>query len=178
LVVNTDYLPGNDATFLQQFLEDPTDSMLFMQYGPSVPEFYDLTKDESTGVIYNLLGGLIQSPKNVLAAKFLELFKNEYGVESGSYGYSLYTEVYIYTEALKIVGNPTDHLAVGKAIGGLTTDSAMGVIKFDPATHLAIQGDDWVPLQFYQLWNGQRILLSPDRFSTGTIQNPPWRVQH
>ena len=91
--------------------------MLFMQYGPSVPEFYDLTKDESTGVIYNLLGGLILSPKNVLATNFLEIFKNEYGVESGSYGYMLYLSVYMYTEALKIVGNPTDHTAIGKALG-------------------------------------------------------------
>ena len=174
LVVNTDYLPGNEATFLSQFLENPTNSFLFMQYGPSVPEFYNLTKDKSTGVLYNLLGGLIQSPKNTLATKFLEIFKNEYGVESGGYGYMLYESVYMYTEALKIVGNPTDHTAIGKAFGGLVVDSAIGTIKFDPATHLSVQGNDGVPIQFYQLWNGERVLLTPDRYSTGTIQVPPW----
>jgi len=174
LIVLTDYLSANEAAFLEQFLEDPTDSILFMQYGPSVPEFYELTKDKSTGVLYNLLGGVIRSPKNEVANTFFELFKQEYGVDSGEYGYMLYNSVYIYTEALKIVGAPTDHLAIGKAIGELEIDSASGKIKFDPATHLALQGDEYIPIQFYQLWDGTRVLLNPERFSTGTIQMPPW----
>ena len=174
LIVNTDYLPGNEATFLNQFLEDPTDSILFMQYGPSVPEFYDLTKDGSTGVLYNLLGGIIRSPKNTLANTFLELFMNEYGVDTGGYGYMLYLSVYAYTEALKIVGSPIDHTAIGNALGGLSLDSAIGTIKFDPATHLALQGDEYVPIQFYQLWDGERVLLNPDKFATGSVQMPPW----
>ncbi len=57
LVVNTDWVPSNAASFMTQFLEDPTNSLVFIQYGPSVPEFVELTKDRSTGVVYNLLGG-------------------------------------------------------------------------------------------------------------------------
>jgi len=32
LIVNTDYQVGNEVAFLEQFMEDPTDSLLFMQY--------------------------------------------------------------------------------------------------------------------------------------------------
>ena len=59
LIVNTDYQPANEATFVDQFMERPTNSLLFLQYGPSVPEFVELTADRSTGIIYNLLGGAI-----------------------------------------------------------------------------------------------------------------------
>ena len=44
-----------------QFMEDPTDSLVFLQYGPSVPEFIQLTEENSTGVLYNFLGGAIDS---------------------------------------------------------------------------------------------------------------------
>ncbi len=49
LVINTDYLPGNSALFLTQFLEEPTNSLVFLQYAPSVPEFVTLTGDKSVG---------------------------------------------------------------------------------------------------------------------------------
>jgi len=38
VIINTDYQPGNAAKFLTQFLEQPTDSLVFIQYAPSVPE--------------------------------------------------------------------------------------------------------------------------------------------
>ena len=62
VVINTDYLPGNSASFLNQFLEQPTKSLVFLQYAPSVPEFVELTGKKSDGVIYNLLGGALTTP--------------------------------------------------------------------------------------------------------------------
>lgn len=177
LVVNTDYLPGNEATFLQQFLEAPTNSLLFLQYAPSVPEFVKLTADKSTGVVYDLLAGPILSPKNAMAKAIGDKFKAKYGVESGSYGVSLYEEVMIYVDALKKVGKPDNHNAIGAALGKTDVETALGRIVFDPATHLARQGDDYVPLQFYQLRGGERVMLSPPAFATGTFQLPPWMTK-
>ena len=174
VVINTDYLPGNEATFLQQFLETPTNSLLFLQYAPSVPEFVKLTADKSTGVLYDLLAGPILSPKNTLAKTIGDKFKAKYGVESGTYGISLYEEVMMYIDALKKVGKPDDHLAIGAALGATDKQTALGRIVFDPATHLAKQGDDYVPLQFYQLRKGERVMLSPPVFATGSFELPPW----
>lgn len=174
LVMNTDYLPANEATFLTQFLEAPTDSLLFLQYAPSVPEFVKLTADKSTGVLYDLLAGTILSPKNALAKEVGDKFKQRFGVESGPYGIALYEEVMMYVDALKKVGKPDDHTAIGDALGKTDKQTPMGRIVFDPATHLASQGDDFVPLQMYQLWKGDRVLLSPPAFSTGAFQLPPW----
>src|SRR5262249_31730251 len=94
LVINTDWVPSNASTFITQFLEDPTDSVVFIQYGPSVPEFLNLTKDKATGVIYNLLGGQIttlQRTKDISAA-----YKARWGVEPGPYGIGLYEMMNMY----------------------------------------------------------------------------------
>ena len=174
VIVNTDYLPANEATFLQQFIEAPTNSLLFLQYAPSVPEFVKLTADKSTGVLYNLLAGPILSAKATKAKEIDDKFKAKFGVEPGSAGVALYEEVMIYRDALKKVGKPDDHIAIGAALGATDKQTSLGTIAFDPATHLAKQGDDFVPLQFYQLWKGDRVMLSPQQFATGTFQLPPW----
>jgi branched-chain amino acid transport system substrate-binding protein len=133
-----------------------------------------LTADKSTGVLYDLLAGPILSPKNTRAKEIGDKFKAKWGVESGTYGISLYEQVMLYVDALKKVGKPDDHLAIGAALGQMDKQTAMGRIVFDPATHLARQGDDYVPLQFYQLRNGERVMLSPEAYATGTFELPPW----
>ncbi|GGE03972.1 ABC transporter substrate-binding protein [Aureimonas endophytica] len=174
IVINTDYLPGNSASFLNQFLEQPTKSLVFLQYAPSVPEFVQLTGKKSDGVIYNLLGGPLTTPKNPRAAEVAEKFKAAYGVESGTYGVALYEIVNVYFDALKKAGDPADHAAVMKAIAETDKQTVAGRLKFDPATHLAMQGDDYIPLTFFQIFDGQRRLISPPAYATDAFQPQPW----
>jgi branched-chain amino acid transport system substrate-binding protein len=142
-----------------------------------MPEFVKLTADKSTGVLYNLLGGPILSPKNPRAEEIGDKFKAKWGVESGPYGISLYEQVMMYVDALKKVGKPDDHLAIGKALGETDKETAMGRMIFDPATHLATQGDSYVPLQFYQLRGGDRIMLAPPQYATGNFAPAPWMTK-
>lgn len=174
VIINTDYLPGNAAKFVTQFLENPTNSLVFIQYAPSVPEFLDLTKEHSNGIMYNLLGGVLDTPKNPRAAEVAKKFEDKYGVKTGSYGAALYEEVYLYAEALAKVGDPTKRLEIGKALGESEKQIASGKLKFDPATHLAVQGDEGIPIQFFQLWDGQRILFYPPAYAAGEFRMPPW----
>lgn len=174
VVINTDYLPGNSASFLNQFLEQPTNSLVFLQYAPSVPEFVELTKANSNGVIYNLLGGPLFSPKNPRADEVAKKFKDKYGVDSGTYGLALYEMVHVYFDALKKAGDATDHQAVMKALGETDKQTVAGRLKFDPATHLAMQGDDYIPITFFQIWDGNRTLISPTAYATGEYKPQPW----
>jgi len=174
VIVNTDWMPSNAATFISQFMEKPTDSLVFIQYGPSVPEFLKLTKGKSTGVIYNLLGGSLMSPKNPRAAEVGKMYKDKYGKESGPYGTSLYEMAHIYFDAVRKVGDPANREAIAKAIGETDKQVSIGRLKFDPKTHLSLQGNDYVPIQFYQIWDGKRTLFYPTKYSTGDFKAPPW----
>jgi branched-chain amino acid transport system substrate-binding protein len=172
LVINTDWVPSNAATFITQFLEDPTNSVVFIQYGPSVPEFLNLTKDKATGVIYNLLGGHIFTLDRTKAV--MKAYKDRWGVEPGPYGVGLYEMMYMYFEAAKKAGDPNDRKAVAKALSETDKMVSEGHLVFDQQTHLAKQSDDDIPLTFYQVWNGERVLFSPDKYKNGDFRKPPW----
>lgn len=174
VVVNTDYLSGNAATFMSQFMEQPTDSLVFIQYAPSVPEFLELTKGSSNGVLYNMLGGVLPESAWERAAEVSSKYREKYNAEPGIYGPLLYEEVMLYAEALEAVGDPTDKLAIGEYIGNVTKKIAGGNLSFDPNTHLAVQGDGAIPLQFFQIQDGKRVLIAPEAYKTGEFVTPAW----
>lgn len=174
LVINTDYIPGNAALFIKQFLEKPTDSVVFLQYAPAVPEFVKLTGDKSTGVLYNLIGGPLDTPKWPRGPELLKRFKDKYGVDSGPYGVGLYEMLQMYFTALEKVGDARDHEAIGKALGETSADSVAGKIEFDPNTHVALQRNDRVPVSFWQIWDGERLLVGPEEYSNAEFRRPPW----
>jgi branched-chain amino acid transport system substrate-binding protein len=174
VLINTDYLSGNAATFMTQFMEDPTDSLVFIQYAPSVPEFLELTKDASSGVVYNLLGGVLNTPTNPRAAEVVAKYAAAHGTEPGTYGPALYEMVMIYADALAKVGDPADRMAIGAEIAKTDKQTAMGRIRFDPATHLSVQSNDGIPIQFYQILDGKRVLFYPEQYATGEFVEPAW----
>jgi branched-chain amino acid transport system substrate-binding protein len=174
LVVNTDYQPGNSALFLKQFLDQPTNSLVFLQYAPSVPEFVDLTKAQSNGVLYNLIGGPIDSKGWPRGQEVIKKLTDKYGSPLGVYGGALYEEANMYFMALEKVKDPKDHEAIGKAIGAEKFDAAPGQVEFDPKTHLAVQDNDHIPVTFWQIWDGKRTLIAPEKYATGEFRLPPW----
>ncbi|MHA4734414.1 ABC transporter substrate-binding protein [Ensifer adhaerens] len=174
VVINTDYQTANAASFLNQFLEGPTDSLLFLQYAPSVQEFTELAGAKSNGVIYNMLVGSVTSPKNPRAEEVSQKFKKKYGADSGAYGATLYEMTNIYFDAVRQAGSVDDHAAIMKALGATDKKTSSGRIKFDPATHLATQGDDFIPLTFYQIWDGNRHLIAPNTYAVDKFRPQPW----
>ena len=172
IVIVTDSAPPNNAAFMNQFMENPPNSLLFLQYGPSVQEFLELTGENSTGLIYNNLGAAIDSKPEVIEIR--DRYEEIYGHRGGYFTVIAYDQVMIYATCLEEVGDPTDRMAIGDCIGGLEMETLAGFLTFDQETHLAIQGPEFYPIQFYQIWEGERIQLEPDRFATGTFQVPPW----
>lgn len=175
VVIDTDYLPANDASFMEQFVQNPTNSLLFIQYGPSVPQFLSLTKAKSTGVLYDLLGGLILAPKAKRSEAFIKKYEAAYGPGiPGGYAALLWESVYVYAKALAKVGNPANHLAIGKALGKTVMQTPQGTLAFDPKTHLAKVGSHYTPFQLLQIWHGHRVLIYPGQFADGHFRTPPW----
>jgi len=80
----------------------------------------------------------------------------------------------MYFEALEKAGDPTDHRAIGKAIGEIKRPTAAGNLEFDPATHVALQSNDHIPVSFWQIQDGKRFLIEPDKYANGEFKLPPW----
>ena len=176
VIVNTDWQPDNAARFITQFNEDPTDSLVFLQYGPSLPEFTELGGDDTTGVIYNLLFGHL--PGTPLADQMIKKYEDRWNVQSTVYGIALYEMAMIYFDAVTASGgDPFNIRAVQDALSKTKKDVSQGVIQFDPETHLALQSNDsGIPCQFLQVWDGERHLFYPPKYVTNwTYKEPPWR---
>ena len=172
IVIVTDSAPPNNAAFMNQFMENPPNSLLFLQYGPSVQEFLELTGDNSTGLIYNNLGAAIDSKSEVIEIR--DRYEEMYGHRGGYFTVIAYDQVMIYATCLEAVGDPADRTAIGECLGDLEMETLAGFLTFDQETHLAIQGPEYYPIQFYQIWEGERIQIEPDKYATGEFQVPPW----
>ena len=99
------------------------------------------------------------------------------GVASGAYGTGLYEMATVYFDALEKVGDPTDHDAIGKAIGETKRPVTSGFLEFDPQTHVARQGLEHVPVTFFQIQDGGGVMISPDKFKSGEFKKPVWMSQ-
>jgi branched-chain amino acid transport system substrate-binding protein len=172
LIVNTDYIPSNEATFMEQFLENPTNTHIFMQYGPTTPEFRELLGAKGNGVLANL-PYISATPKYKQGYEIRKRFEKRWGYEPGTKGPQVYAQVRIWADAVWRVGDPFDHLAVGKNIGEYTAFwGPDGLIVFDPKTHLVAPG--YMATTFYQVWDGKLILVDPKAYAEGLLRMPPW----
>lgn len=175
VVVNTDYIPANAALFVNQFREKPTNSVVFLQYAPLVPEFVKLTGAKSNGILYNAIGAPLLSDSWPRAGEVASGYVKQYGVEPGGpYGMMLYEMAVHYFMALEKVGDPADHKAIGKAMGAISRPIASGLLEFDPKTHVARQTPDHIPVTFFQLQDGKGVMISPEKYKAGDFQRPDW----
>lgn len=171
VIVLTDSASPIDAAFQNQFMQKPTNSLVFQQYGPSVPEFQKLTGKNADGVIYNLLGGAIDTRADTKAIRAKYQKKYGYG---GYFAVAAYNEVYLYAYCVNKVGDPTDRTAIGKCFSTLDIDTPSGRLVFDQKTHLAKQGDAYYPIIFYQFQKGKRQVIYPKQYRSAQVTTPPW----
>jgi branched-chain amino acid transport system substrate-binding protein len=177
VIVNTDYQASNDATFMKQFREAPTNSIVFIQYGPINQEFCDLAGADGTGVLYQSLGGAIMggtSESAQMAAEVRAKYEAKYG-PSGYFYNTGYWMAQLYARALQETGDPTNHRAIGDWFSKLDVITGSGHLTFDPTTHLGVYGDDYLPLQVWQIGDKcARPLLYPPKLTSDKFQLPPW----
>lgn len=171
-IILTEWSPASDATFFNQFIEQPTDSLLFEQYAPVIPEFNSMTHNKATGVIFNMLGGAIDTRADTkeITAKY----KAKFG-PGGYFSVAGYNDMDLYALCINKGNDPADHLAIGKCLGELDVDTPSGRIAFDPTTHLAKQGDAYMPTVFYQVVeNGGKAITSPAAYAQQPFKQPYW----
>ena len=174
IVVNTEVVQDKARSDLHANILLIVGSERCLQYAPSIPEFVELTGEQSTGVLYNLIGGPLDTPKWARGQELMQAYRERFGLESGAYGVGLYEMTNLYLQALEEVGDATDHDAIGAAIGRSKQATVAGNIEFDPETHVALQSNDHIPVSFWQIWEGERVLVGPEQYANGDFKLPPW----
>ena len=181
LVINTDYIPSNEAAFVEQFLEDPTDSHLFIQYAPHTPEFVELLGDKNTGVIYNSPNIGIYTAGNELGAEILQRGIDRFEIEPPGYTFTVYNEIWIYKQGVEMAqalygadpgGDAADRMTIAETIAERTSFlTGSGPFLFDD-THCIDKR--FATPTIYQLWDSERFTIEPDKYANSEIRPPPW----
>jgi branched-chain amino acid transport system substrate-binding protein len=179
MIVNTNFNPADLATFTKGFAEAPSPALVYEQYGPSVPEFLELAGDAANGVIWSTVIGLLPDEGgNDFKKRYTDRFGEPPGLSNAG---SCYDGVMLYLKAVEAAGGTSDRKAVCKAVLESTHRGVCGAYRFDPADQTAIpypdvakEPEEGLPHLYFQIQDGQQVLMAPDPFTTGEFQLPGW----
>lgn len=180
LIANTHFFPADIAQFALQFAENPTPSLLYMQYGPSIPEFINLAKETANGILWATVVGTLPAE---FGLSFEQRYKERYGAQAGFRNAGqTYDLVMLYAQAASRAGNPDDPVAVSNVLRSHTIHRGVcGSWKFDPTDQCArpypgYTDDPSLGLthHFYQIQDGQQVSVGPAPYIQGAFQLPTW----
>jgi branched-chain amino acid transport system substrate-binding protein len=171
IIIYTDHTSSNAASFVLDFLQDPTPSLLYLQATPTYPDFKEIMKGRQSGVFWTYPDPRL-GPE---APAYVEKFKARWGKEPDPYGIYNYDVVMIGAKAMKESGDPFDRKAVNNVL--LSKDfyyeGISGKFVFGP-NHLAKHGPGLIEFATKQEWNGKSNVIIPWAYQTVGFQLPPW----
>jgi branched-chain amino acid transport system substrate-binding protein len=183
----THFLPQDLAQFMTQFVPNPTNSLIYMQYGPSLPAFREIGGKAVAGTIYSTVVGALPDE---FAKPFYTRYFAEYGKNSAPLtGSQTYDGLWQWALAAAIAGGPgaakdaTQNKKVAKALRELIYRGVNGTTRFIKAEQSAYCyptqiGDPslGMPHQFLQHQDLTKppALIGPTLYKTSEFAMPPW----
>ncbi|WP_164736575.1 ABC transporter substrate-binding protein [Pararhodobacter zhoushanensis] len=167
------------AAFAQQFAYDPTpDSLVYLQYGPSQPEFLDLARGAGEGMIW---GTVLGTPRTEEGMAFRDAYMALHGENMGEvYPASGYDTIQMLAEVWRTT-DPADFDAVGQAIRHLSYQGLAGTYTFDRdqqrplnypwETDVMAEG---IPHLIYQVQDNHHTIILPAELAEAEYQTPHW----
>ena len=179
LIFHADYIPGDLASFQQQFRSDPTPSLMYQQYGPSIPEYLELAGSDADGVIWSTVIGTLPDASG---EAFRDLYRQEYDAEAGlSQAGGQYDLVHVWAQSAAMAGDPANFEQVNDNLKRMLYRGVSGTYHFKPEELTAIPFPDEVndpslgmAHLTFQIQDQKQVLVDPDPYIKGEFQLPAW----
>jgi branched-chain amino acid transport system substrate-binding protein len=173
------WVGAEEAAFCQQFISDPVKgALVYLQYGPSQPEFLNLAGEAAEGFIWSTVLG-------VYADKQGMEFRKKYaaahpGVIGLCYTGSAYDTVNMLKNAWS-TAEPEDFGAVCAYLRAHTYRGVDGAVDlnndYQAALHYPLQTKDLdkgMAQLFFQVQDGQHKIIQPDVLAEVKFRSAPW----
>lgn len=186
-IIVTHFLPQDLAQFMVQFLPQPTDSLIYMQYGPSLPAFREIGGESINGVIYSTNAGCLPDD---FSKPFRETYREKFGPNSAYITGSLtYQQLWMWATAAALAGGPGEPFdkeqiaKVAAAMKRLIYRGVNGTFRADPEGQSAYSYPGQIsdpslglPHQFlqHQDYTTGPKLISPPLYAETDFVLPPW----
>jgi branched-chain amino acid transport system substrate-binding protein len=179
IVYNAHPAPADQAAFMKQFVANPTNSLVYLQYGPSIPQFLQLAGSAANGAIWStVVGNVGGSLGKAFVQKYTSRFGQPPGLANAPQGYDT---VGLLAQAWGMVGNPRDFVGVSDAIRTMRYRGASGTIYMNqPGQYTSSYPDASpdpsvsMPHLYLQIQNGQHKVIYPPPYAEVSYQKPPW----
>ena len=178
VLFTSDFSPADDAAMAKAWVGGTTPkTLLYQQYGPSVPEYLTLAGSAANGVVWATVLGLLPGQ---IGNDFRTRYAAKFGAQPGwANAGGCYDEVNVWAAAVAMAGNPKDYKAVAKATESVIWRGTTGSISFKDHTgrQFPAQTADaslGQPHIIVQIQDGVQKVVSPSPFTSGTFVLPPW----
>ena len=175
-----DYWVGaEEAAFCQQFVADPVKgALVYIQYGPSQPEFLNLAGPAAEGFVWSTVLGTYADEKGTAFRKaYAAAYPGTIGL---CYTGSAYDSVNFLAEAWKKTP-AEDFKGVADYVRSHVFRGVTGAInmnnEYQAALHYPLQTTDLnngMAQLFFQVQDGQHKIIQPDTLAEGKFRNVPW----
>lgn len=170
------------AAFTKAFAANPVPgALVYLQYGPSQPEFLTLAGPAAEGFVWGTVYGVYADKQG---QAFRDAYKAEYLAKGGVMGMVYtgggYDTIRILSEAWK-KAEPEKFDEVNDTLRKLTYRGVNGFYRFDTPyqapLHYPLETqklEEGVAHLFFQVQGGQHRIVSPDTLKEVAFKAPPW----
>lgn len=187
VIAVTHFYPQDQALFMNQFMTDPTNSLIYLQYGASLAAFRDIAGQNSVGAIYAIVLGVLQDE---MGNAFAEAYRARFGdMSSPNGGSQTYQALHAYAVAAALAGGPgapyddAQNRKVADRLKSLICRGPVGTMRFRHDTQSAWSYPNETndpslatPHIFSQIVDPAQdgVLIAPDPYTRASFQMPPW----
>lgn len=167
----------SSVAFMNQFLENPTDSIIYIQWSPASPEFIGLLGDKANGILWSTLYAYLDTEEN---QEFIEEFNAKYSRDPGAaWPFVMDDHLGIWMDAVKSCESPIAYECINTYIENLSDhpyEGRVGTYGMDKEGHFSPTGSEWIPLHLIQIQDQKNVdlFLGAKEVEDAELQNPPW----
>jgi len=175
-----DYWVGaEEAAFCQQFVADPVKgALVYIQYGPSQPEFLNVAGPAAEGFVWSTVLGVYNDTQG---AEFRKKYAAKHpGVIGLCYNGSAYDTTYIMKNAWANA-DPDDFKAVADYVRTHPYRGVDGAVDlnndYQAALHYPLQTQDLnkgMAQLYFQVQDGAHKIIAPDALAESKFRSFPW----
>ena len=183
----THWVPQDLAQFCIQFKPNPTNSLVYMQYGPSLAAFREIGKENTNGVLYSTV---VASLQDEIGTEFNNRYKAKFGASASPLaGAQAYDPTFMWAIASAVSGGSggpgeiDQNKKVSNVLRRMIYRGTLGTTKYFLPEQAAIPYPDatkdpslGMPHQYLQIqdFTKEPALIAPAPYETSTFQMPPW----
>jgi branched-chain amino acid transport system substrate-binding protein len=177
VLFTSDFSPADDAAMAKAWAASPTKTLVYQQYGPSVPEYLSLAGPAANGIVWATVLGLLPDK---IGNDFRSRYQAKFGAQPGwANAGGCYDEVMVWAAAVAVAGDPKNYKAVAKATESIIWRGTTGSISFEDHTGKQFPAGTpdasiGQPHIIVQIQDGVQKVVSPTPYTSGTFVLPSW----